>query len=460
MTRRALFRLQVLGALCVLLAAGWARGDVVVTTLANGLKACIAEDYSSDIAAIEVVVRVTADCESEDKAGLRAVVQHTIKVACEEAIKRREELSFLSDMQDAGGGVSIGTDWEYVSVGYAGVSDTASRAMEFLAEAVFKPQFTEEALVSAEEVVSKAVRETSSAPAGSTIALFRLALCGRVTRAYPLGTEKTLQNITLTDLNAFHRRFYVPALTAVVVVGPVKTTEAQEWIDRNFGDLPAGDATLPAPPAVPAESDVRVGQNPELAPPDDRRLDVASLVVGTPAPGVGDPDEAVTYVLHALLGGNGVISGRVDEQENLWDALGLPFAKGEAQRSRLIESLPPPTSVRSHLAIHAYAAPRRLEAAKQAILGVFKSLADNEPTTDELRRAKQYVLGNYSRLFDIPSNRALLIGRAVLLGQTDGNAARFSQRIMSVTPADVHRVAKSYFGVHAVGVELAEERPQ
>jgi zinc protease len=445
-------RLAAVVVLVLLCGAAWAAP--VVTTLGNGMKVCVAPDNSSDIVSVQLLIHATADCEPDDKAGLRTVLQHAVRAACDKQIEGDEKLSFLLDMSDSGGGLGTSSDWEYMALGYGGTSDTLPQALAFLAEAVFRPQPTEEVYQSARDLVKSAATGPASAPAESTIALFRLAMLKRVSRAYPLGTPKTLENITLADLKAFQQRYCVPSLATLVVLGPVEVQQTQELVAKCFGSLPGGDATLPAPPDVSTDSDVQIGSNPELTSPDERRMDIASLVVGVPAPGLGDSDEAVTYIIHSLLGGESAPDGRISKDDKLWEALGLPFPAKTARASRFVQSLPPPNSLRGQLAIHAYIDPRQAEDAKLAILSEFESLAAKPPAQDELARARQQVLGSFARLFDEPANRALMIGRAVALGLPDRMGTAFTREVMTVTPEDVQRVAKLYFGHPSVGIEF------
>ncbi|MBM3476988.1 MAG: insulinase family protein [Armatimonadetes bacterium] len=446
--------------LVALLLRGSAGAAPVIATLDNGLKVCIAEENSSDIVAVQIVIHATADCEPDDKAGLRTVLQHALRAAADKKIEGNEDLGFLLDMEDSRGGLSITSDLDYVAMGYSGTSDTLRPALAFMAEAVFAPEITEETFAAARDVVKRAAAGPASAPAASTISLFCMALFNRASRAYPLGTPKTLDNLSVADLNAFRRRYYVPSLAAVAIVGPVQSAQAQQLVTESFGRLPAGDPALPALPEASPEDDVRVGGSPELVAPGGGGGDIASLVIGVPAPGLGDPDEAVTYVVHALLGGGDAPGGRINKDRKLWEALGLRIPEGTERTHCFVESLPPPTSARSHLAIHAYIAPRQAEASKNALLGEFRSLADKEPGAEELQRAKQYVAGTYGALFDEPMNRALVMGRAVALGFADTVGASFSRRAMAVTPKDVQRVAKAYFGRYGGGIEFAEEPPQ
>ncbi len=443
-------------ALATLAANSVGAAEPVRWTLENGLKACVVEDRGADAASIGIAVRANADCEPANKAGLRAVLQHVIRAAWDKQIESDEKLAFLLDMDDVGAGLSINTDWEYVGFGYSGTSDTLDDALAFMPKAVFEPEITEEVHKAAVELVRSAILGTQTGPADSTIALFRAALLDSPGRTYPLGTLETIDNISVADLVAFHRRYYVASLTGVCVIAPLPADELRADVERQFGDLPPGKPTLPPPPGESESSDSKVASNADLLVGGPDQLGIASVVVGVPAPGCWDPDLPVAYVVHALLGGNGAATGRIEDDDELWDSLGLPFPLEEAKKNKFIQSIPPPLSLQSHLAVHAYASPRRVEDVREALLGKFQELAAETPSPEELQRAKDYVRNAYAVLFDMHPTRALLMSRSVLLDLPHPLAPEFTRQVDKVTPGDVRRVARSYFSRHAVGVEFPE----
>jgi len=452
--QRGHLALRAASGLLVLLFGSAATAAPVRTALDNGLKVCIAEDDATDTVALAILVRATADCEPDDKAGLRIVVQHALQAGLSERLESDPGLGGLLDAEDSGGGASFSSEWEYVWLGYEGMSQTLPDALPVLATALFRPQISEAHFAAAREQVLAAVEGPVSAPAASTMGLFRLALLGRASRAYPLGTPGTINGLTLGDATAFHRRYYVPALSTVAVVGPVDAAQTQALIARCLGDLPAGDANLPPAPPTLTRPDVHVAANARLSPGSDQHMDIASLVVGVPAPGLGDPDEGVTHVIHALLAG-GTEGGRLERDDHLWQSLGFPSHEG-GRRRNFVESLQPPTSQRGHLAIHAYAAPRQAETVREALLKQFDDLRAHGAQAGELATAKDRTIGALTSPYDLPSNRALLMGRACLLGEADSTGRSLIQQVAEVTVEDVQRVARAWFGVHAVGLELPE----
>jgi len=442
--------------LAALLLSAAAVAQPVVSTLDNGLQVCAVEDYAADVVAIEIVLRVSADCEPDTKAGLRTVLQHTLQAGMNERIAEEDDLAFVRHMEDLRGGVTMNTEWEYTGFGYAGVGETASDALKLLAEGVFSAEISEDAYDRSLELVSSVAGGPQSTPGESTYALFRKALLGTTARAYVLGKPETLASVSLSDLKAFHRRFYIPNLTTVCVLGPMPAEEVKNLVAEHFAGLEAGDGRVPEPPAMPTESDTFAQLNAGLAVPNMPRLEIASLVVGVPAPGLDSPDLPAAYVIHALLGADGHVKGRLDDDDELWGMLDLPFEEGHAQANQFIESLTPPFAYRSHLAIHVYADPRQVEAVRKALLAHFVRLAKEPLSARELGEAKEYVRNAYAQLFESPSTRAQVMARGIALGATAPAAPDFGERVAKLKAQDIQRVADTYFSKYAVGVEMPD----
>lgn len=62
----------------------------------------------------------------------------------------------------------------------------------------------------------------------------------RYSRRMPLGTAEEIKGMTADKLNGFYRKWYVPELATVVVVGDLKADEMEQKIKKLFGDIPSG----------------------------------------------------------------------------------------------------------------------------------------------------------------------------------------------------------------------------
>ena len=63
------------------------------------------------------------------------------------------------------------------------------------------------------------------------------------------GTAETLAGITREDLQAFHRRYFVPNNMMLAIVGDMTSEEALARLQRVFGGWPRGDVTCRVTPS-------------------------------------------------------------------------------------------------------------------------------------------------------------------------------------------------------------------
>jgi zinc protease len=75
-----------------------------------------------------------------------------------------------------------------------------------------------------------------------------------------IGSHRDLEAATVADVQAFFRRYYVPANASLVVAGDFRPAQARKWIDRYFGWIPRAPEPEhgAARPATLARSKVRV----------------------------------------------------------------------------------------------------------------------------------------------------------------------------------------------------------
>jgi predicted Zn-dependent peptidase len=60
-----------------------------------------------------------------------------------------------------------------------------------------------------------------------------------------VGWESEISQVSATEAEAFHKKYYVPANIVVAVVGDVKASEAMPMLEKYFSTIPAGPKPLP-----------------------------------------------------------------------------------------------------------------------------------------------------------------------------------------------------------------------
>jgi predicted Zn-dependent peptidase len=100
-----------------------------------------------------------------------------------------------------------------------------------------------------------------------------------------VGWESEISQVTATEADAFHKKYYVPANIVVAVVGDVKAADAMPMLTKYFGAIPAGPKPEPMTTIEPeqfAEKSVVIR---EAAQP--------FYIEGYHRPDYRDPDESV-----------------------------------------------------------------------------------------------------------------------------------------------------------------------
>ena len=60
-----------------------------------------------------------------------------------------------------------------------------------------------------------------------------------------VGWESEISQVTATEAEAFHKKYYVPANIVIAVVGDVKAEDAMPLLTRYFGPIPAAPKPEP-----------------------------------------------------------------------------------------------------------------------------------------------------------------------------------------------------------------------
>ncbi len=119
------------------------------------------------------------------------------------------------------------------------------------------------------------------------------------------GTKESVEKLTVDDLKAFHRRYFVARNGVLAITGKLTRPEAEKLAERLSSGLEAGEAAPPTPPA-PALKEAK-----EIRIPFPSRQ--AHVYMGHPGIARGNPDYYALYLGNHVLGGGGFTSRLVKE---------------------------------------------------------------------------------------------------------------------------------------------------
>ncbi|MBM4133754.1 MAG: insulinase family protein [Nitrospira sp.] len=269
---------------------------------------------------------------------------------------------------------------------------------------------------------------TEDSPNGLLFEAFAAAAFQAHPYGFPtIGWGSDILALTPAETERFFRTYYGPNNAVVAIAGDIKPSEVIALIERTFGALPAAP---PPPPVVTVE------------PPQkgERRIEVEFeaepiLIMGYHKPALGHPDDFVFDVLDSVLS-EGVTSRlyqKLVREKRLAVSVGTDSGfPGQRDPNLFVISAAP-------------LAPHRTAELEAAVEEELERLKTEPVSAKELEK----VLNNLdaSLVRSLRSNSGLASQLAFF--QTVAKDWRYilkvRDKIASVTPADIQRVAAQYF---------------
>ena len=386
----------------------------------NGFTVIVRENPIAPVAAISLLVKVGTRWEQPARAGITNFL-HAVMV---KGTTKRSGSQLAEEIAAMGGKISASGDIDYSEIKCSALARFWRPLLDLTAELALQPQLSPSEVDGERDwLISRVQRRRDNAPSRVFDELFA-ALYGPHPYAIPtLGTAQSLRGIDHAALVAHYRAYYRPERMVLSVSGQVQADEVVAAARRLFGGMPGGGAV--ADPVVPA------------AAPAARRLVIeqpaqqTQIVVGSIAPTLDHADHAAVKVLSTVLGGG--MAGRLFVE--LRDRRGLAYTA-----TSFYDSVKEPGA----LILYLGTAPENAAKAEEGLRQEIDRIRRERVSDDELRRAKNYLLGRYE--MDRRTNERLAWYSAfyTVEGVGAGYPERYRRAVEAVTAADVQRAAQTY----------------
>ncbi|MEX5283950.1 MAG: insulinase family protein [Nitrospiraceae bacterium] len=269
---------------------------------------------------------------------------------------------------------------------------------------------------------------TDDSPAGLLYEAFSaVAFHAHPYHAPTIGWGSDIQSLTPAVTEDFFKRYYAPNNAVIAIVGDINPPEVIDLVERTFGRIPRG----PMPPPIVTVEPAQRGE---------RRVEVEFdaepvVLIGYHKPAIGHPDDYVFDVIEAVLS-DGVTSRlyeRLVREKKLAVSVDSDTTFPGAQFPNLfaISATPraPHTTVEVEAAI--YAELERLKTEPVSKSELEKVINNIDAYLLRSLRSSSGLAGSLAYYQTVTGDwRYLVTGR---------------DRIASVTPEDIQRVARAYF---------------
>jgi len=179
-------------------------------------------------------------------------------------------------------------------------------AADLLALILKQPTFPQDAFARVQSNALVGLQAQKQSPDEITSEAFFKAVYG--THPYasdPSGSEDSVKALTVDDLKAFYKQYYVARNAVVAIVGAVDRAGAEKLANTLVSGLPEGAAAAKLP-EVASLADANIVK---LSHPSTQ----THVMIGQPGMRRNDPDYFALYLGNHILGGNGLVSRISDE---------------------------------------------------------------------------------------------------------------------------------------------------
>jgi zinc protease len=312
---------------------------------------------------------------------------------------------------------------ESTTVSAAVLTDDVGLAFELMNDIVMNPAFATDELMRSQQQSLSGLTAQMEDPDFIADAVFERAIYGAHPYGHlPSGTLSSIPRITRHDLITFHQTYYAPNISALAIVGDLKTADAFKLAVQWIGSWKKRNMPQRIDPDLTALRSRRILV---VDKPDAVQTEIR---VGHPTVPRKDPDYFSLLMASYILGGSA--SGRLNQ--SLRVERGLTYgAYATIIPRRGPGSFYSTTDTRTE---------KTAEVLK-LVLDEIEKLRTNPVPAQELQDAKSFIIGSFPLNIEIPNNLAARLTTIFLYGLGDDYLKTYRDRLAAISQPDVQRVA-------------------
>ncbi|HEV3440487.1 MAG TPA: pitrilysin family protein [Gemmata sp.] len=390
--------------------------------LPNGLIVILLEDHRLPIVVANVELSEVLLREPADKAGVAALMSSLL----DEGTDKHSGKQLAALVENTGGSLDFGSSGGSLKV----LTPDTNLGLDLLFECLTRPTFPEEAFNRKKDQQLSTIDDAQTQPNVRAFDLFREIVYGKHPYARPHeGMRSTVEKLTRTDCQSFHKMAFAPNLATVVVVGDFKNdamTKKIEELTKDWKKSDIGKPTVAAPPK-PSGRTTKIVSDPDAA--------QVHVFIGALGITRNNPDYYKLLVMDNVLGTGAGFTDRLSA--NLRDRQGLAYTVRAAIASSAGTQ---PGTFEGYIGTF----PDKYIRVRDGFLAEIRTIRDKPPSKEEVEDVKQYLLGSLPFRFTTLSAVAGQLLAAERFGLGFDFLEKYMKEVAAVTPEDVQKVAELY----------------
>jgi len=402
-----------------------------IRKLPNGLQVVLVSHHEQPSVSVRMIVRAGAAQDPKGKMGLAMLTATLLDQGA--AARTAEQIADSIDFVGGILGTGAGTDLTYINT--VVLKDSLPLALQLMADVVRRPTFAPQEIDRQRQQALSGLKVSAEDPGAVANRVMDRLIYGFHPYGLPGGgTAESLASITRPDIVEFHRQYYSPNNALIAVVGDVSADEAMAGLTTAFGEWSAGAVPVfvPIEPPQPTKRVIVIDR------PDAVQTEIRFGQLGIAR---RHADYLVMDQVVKILGGEG--ANRL--QQVLRSQRGLTYgASADLNTYKTTGGIVAETDTRTDATAEAL----------RLTIDEFYKLQRERVYEGELEGAQAYLAGHFPLTIETPDAIATQVLNQLFYELPLEELETYPERVRSVSPDDVQRVARNYLRPDRLAVVL------
>jgi zinc protease len=397
--------------------------DIRRATLSSGVPIMVAEVHHFPVVTLGLVLPAGAVQEPPEAAGLASLTAELL----DSGAGGRSGVEIAETVEGLGVQLDAGTGWETSQLELSALRSRLEAALPLMEDLLLRPTFPEDEVerLRAERIAELAQRRSDPRSLANMMAT-RFIFADASPYSRPLdGNPGTVESIMRSDVASFHADRYLGSGGGVVVAGALGFDEAVDLVERHFGNLGTGRASVPS---VSVEPRARNRTLTVVHRPGAVQSELRVGHVGVPR---STPDFFPLLVGNTILGG--AFSSRLNL--NLRERRGFTYGAHSSLAMRRTGGV---------FSISTAVETEVTGAALSEILQEVGSMRESEVTPAEIDDARSYIAGIFPLRLQTTEGVAGRLVELLVHRLEDDYWDTYRDRVLAVSPAEVHAAMREH----------------
>lgn len=225
-------------------------------TLPNGLTVWVLESHNLPVVTLDLAIKAGSEADPQDLPGLAQFEASLL----DEGTTRRTAQQIASAIDDAGGSIDTGAEWDDSYASITILSSHCRLAFDLLSSIATRPAFRSSDVERIRKQTLSALDVLREDPEYIADTVIDEEAFRGTPYSHPAnGVAESIRRITPEILKRFHARYYRPSNAGLVVVGDIAPERAYDLAQKYFGKWQGREApALPRPEIAPPATGRRV----------------------------------------------------------------------------------------------------------------------------------------------------------------------------------------------------------